>query len=120
MIPNRIRVSRHATSRLVFLKSQTGLTPNILSRIAYMLAIRDMRKIPQLVEDLSGQEFNAPTLFGEHQEIYDLLLTKYFHVTEDTGDPSTVIPNLIENGLHKMGHIRSLEDVVRLNTSPRT
>ena len=119
MIPNRIRVSRHATSRLTFLKSQTGLTPNILSRVAFMLAIRDMRKIPQLVEDFSGQEFNAPTLFGEHQEIYELLLTKYFHVTADEEDPNTVISNLIENGLHKMGHIRSLEDVVRLSYSPK-
>ena len=120
MIPNRIRVSRHATTRLTFLKSQTGLTPNILSRIAFMLAIRDMRKVPKLIEDTSGQEFNAPTLFGEYQEIYGLLLTKYFHETEDTEDPNTLISNLIENGLHKMGHIRSLEDVVRLNSQPKS
>ncbi len=119
MIPNRVRVSQHATGRLKFLKSQTGLTPNILSRIAFMLAIRDMRKVPKLNEDVLGQEFNAPTLFGEHQEIYDLLLTKYFHVTADKDDPNTVISNLIENGLHKMGHIRSLEDVMRLKHSPR-
>ena len=119
MIPNRVRVSQHATRRLTFLKSQTGLTPNILSRIAFMLAIRDMRKVPQLAEDMSGQEFNAPTLFGEYQEIYDLLLTKYFHETEDKDDPNTIISNLIENGLHKMGHIRSLEDVVRIYSQPK-
>ncbi|MCY3542355.1 MAG: DndE family protein [Gammaproteobacteria bacterium] len=120
MIPNRVRVSQHATRRLTFLKSQTGLTPNILSRIAFMLAIRDMRRVPQLAEDMSGQEFNAPTLFGEYQEVYDLLLTKYFHETMDDGDPNTVISHLIENGLHKMGHIRSLEDVVRLNSQPKS
>ena len=119
MIPNRVRVSQHATGRLKFLKSQTGLTPNILSRIAFMLAIRDMRKVPRLAEDVSGQEFNAPTLFGEYQEIYDLLLTKYYHETSDKDDPNTVISNIIENGLHKMGHIRSLEDVVRLKNSPK-
>ncbi|MXZ45330.1 MAG: DUF1832 domain-containing protein [Gammaproteobacteria bacterium] len=120
MIPNRIRVSRHATARLTFLKSQTGLTPNILSRIAFILAIRDMRTVPKLIEDTSGQEFNAPTLFGEHQETYGLLLTKYLHETDDTEDPNTLISNLIENGLHKMGHIRSLEDVVRLNSQPKS
>ena len=85
-----------------------------------MLAIRDMRRVPQLAEDMSGQEFNAPTLFGEYQEVYDLLLTKYFHETMDDGDPNTVISHLIENGLHKMGHIRSLEDVVRLNSQPKS
>ena len=120
MIPNRVRVSQHATGRLRFLKSQTGLTPNILSRIAFILAIRDMRKVPKLIEDSSGLEFNAPTLFGEHQEIYDLLLTKYYHVTSDKDDPNSVICNLIENGLHKMGHIRSLEHVVRLNQTQMT
>ena len=120
MIPNRVRVSQHATGRLKFLKSQTGLTPNILSRIAFMLAIRDMRKVPKLTEDVSGQEFNAPTLFGDHQEIYDLLLTKYYHVTSVKDDPNVVISNLIENGLHKMGRIRSLEDVVKLNDTQTT
>ena len=59
--------------------------------------------------DLSGQEFNAPTLFGEHQALYDLLLVRYVEAAIDDRDPGAIIANHIENGLHKMGHVRALE-----------
>ena len=41
MLPNRIKLSKNATDKLRYLKSKTGLTPNILSRIAIMLTIRE-------------------------------------------------------------------------------
>ena len=114
MIPHRVRVSEQVTGRLRFLKSKTGLTPNILSRFAFLLSARDMRRVTRASGDLSGQEFNAPTLFGEHQEIYDLLLVRYVEETEDDRDAGVIIANHIENGLHKMGHVRTLEDVATL------
>lgn len=111
MIPHRIRVSEQSSGRLKYLKSRTGLTPNILSRIAFTLSIREMRRVSRGSTNLNGQEFNAPTLFGEHQEIYDLLLIRYKELSEDDRDPGVIIANLIENGLHKMGHVRNLEDL---------
>jgi DNA sulfur modification protein DndE len=114
MIPHRIRVSERATARLKFLKSKTGLTPNILCRLAFVLSARELRKVSQVSSKLAGQEFNAPTLFGEHQRAYELLLAKYCHEARDERDTSLIIASHIENGLHKMGHIRSLGDVVAL------
>ena len=114
MIPHRVRVSEHATARLKYLKSRTGLTPNILSRFAFVLSARDMRRVTRGSSDLSGQEFNAPTLFGEHQELYDLILIRYAYAAQDEREPAAIIANHIENGLHKMGHVRSLEDMVEL------
>lgn len=115
MIPHRVRVSERSTARLKYLKSRTGLTPNILSRIAFTLSAREMRRVSQVSGELNGQEFNAPTLFGEHQIAYELLLAKYIRESSDDRDPGTVIASHIENGLHKMGHIRSLQDVVALS-----
>ena len=114
MIPHRVRVSEQVTGRLKFLKSKTGLTPNILSRFAFQLSARDMRRVTRGSSELNGQEFNAPTLFGEHQELYELLLRKYVQETEDDRDAGAIIANHIENGLHKMGHVRTLEDVAAL------
>lgn len=114
MIPHRVRVSEHATARLKFLKSKTGLTPNILSRFAFVLSARDMRRVTRGSADLGGQEFNAPTLFGEHQELYDLILVRYVETTRDDREPAAIIANHIENGLHKMGHVRSLEEIADL------
>ena len=115
MIPHRVRVSEQATARLKYLKSKTGLTPNILSRFAFLLSARDLRRVTRGASDLAGQEFLAPTLFGEHQELYDLLLVRYVDETEDNREPAAIIANHIENGLHKMGHVRGLEDVVVLS-----
>jgi len=114
LIPHRVRVSKQATARLKFLKSKTGLTPNILSRFAFALSVREMRRVIRGSGDLSGQEFNASTLFGEHHDLYELLLARYLDITSDDREPAAIIANHIENGLHKLGHIRNLEDVVAL------
>ena len=86
-----MRVSERATGRLRYLKSRTGLTPNILSRFAFLLSARDMRRLVHGPSNLSGQEFNAPTLFGKHQELYELLLAHYVEATDDNRDPGLII-----------------------------
>ena len=115
MIPLRIRTSEWSAARLQYLKGKTGLTPNILSRIAFLLSLRELKLMRKEVNDLSGQEFNASTLFGEHQKVYELLLAKYLDQTEDDRDHAVVIAMHIDNGLHKMQHIRNLQDVVSLS-----
>ena len=62
---NRVRISKGATQRLQMLKGRTGLTPNILLRIAVCCSLNDPR-IPNLDEyDEEGQELNRYTLTGE-------------------------------------------------------
>ena len=114
MIPHRIRISERSSARLKYLKSKTGLTPNILSRFAIALSIRGMKRVTRGSLDLHGQEFNSPTLFGEHQELYNLLLVHYIEVTGDNREVGVIIANLVDNGLHKMGHVRCLEDLAKL------
>lgn len=115
MIPHRIRVSERATARLKYLKSRTGLAPNVLSRLAFVLSIREMRRVSGSGRGASGQEFNASTLFGEHVELYSLILDYYISLVDDDRRSATIIANHIENGLDKMGHLRSLEDVLALD-----
>jgi DNA sulfur modification protein DndE len=114
VIPFRVRISDVATNRFRFIKSRTGLTPNILCRIALVLSLREKRPVLAEAPDLSGQELNAPTLFGEHQRIYELMLEKYCAEQSDDREMSVVIASHIDNGLHKMGHVRSLNDVAML------
>lgn len=114
MIPHRLRISERASARLKYLKVRTGLTPNILSRFAFVLSVREMRRVTRSTSDLAGQEFNAPTLFGEHQELYDLMLAHYVRLAKDERPPAVIVANHIEAGLHKMGHIRRLQDVTFL------
>ena len=74
-----------------------------------------MRNVAKSTDEVrNGMEFNAPTLFGEYLEIYDLLLVRYINQVDGESEPSQIIANHIENGIHKMGHVKKLEDVVAL------
>lgn len=56
------------------LKQRTGLTPNLLCRIAMMMSLEEgpLGNIPLPNED--GSEFNAYTLTGENTDIFLSLL----------------------------------------------
>lgn len=113
--PHKFRVSATSTAKLKYLKSKTGLTPNILCRYAVLLALAEGRGLGNAsVSDLEGQEFNAPTLFGENLDIFEALLKQFVCDSELDWDPVRHVASLVEVGLHKMGHVRSLKDVAKL------
>lgn len=70
----RIRISRGATVRLQQLKGRTGLTPNILSRVALCYSLNEPRIPNPMDYDEDGQEFNRYTLTGEWDNIFMALL----------------------------------------------
>jgi DNA sulfur modification protein DndE len=116
MIPNRIKLSKKATDKLRYLKTQTGLTPNILSRLALMLAIKEGSDLSNagVGEIEGGQELNDTTLFGEYIYIYDVLINQYIHEKDIKLSVGETIVAMIEIGVHKMGHIKSLEQLCEL------
>ncbi len=71
---NRIRISKEATARLSMIKGRTGLTPNILCRIAFCLSLSEPSALPQIQYDEEGQEFNRHTLTGEFDSFFVALL----------------------------------------------
>lgn len=63
---NKVRISTDAESRLRSLRQRTGLTPNLLCRMAVMLSLEEGPVGPATSTDEGGSEFNAYTLTGEH------------------------------------------------------
>ncbi len=115
MLPNRIHLSKKSTEKLRFLKSKTGLTPNILSRIAIMLAIREDGDLSNSgVSDFNGQELNQSVLFGEYLDTYDVLINQFVNEKKITIKLEKVIPTLVEIGVFKMGHIRNISQISSL------
>jgi len=116
MIPNRIKLSKKATDKLRYLKTKTGLTPNILSRIAIMLAIKEGSNLSNAgVSSMDGgQELNDTTLFGEHIAVYDVLINQYIHDNNLSLSVGEAIVSMVEIGIHKMGHIRNIEHLYAL------
>ena len=115
MLPRTVTLSKVATDKLRSMKGSTGLTPNILARVAIMLAIKDENNLTNAsVGDADGQVLSKDVLFGEHTEVYEVLLNQYVHDTNNDSSLTDIIPSLIEAGVHKMGHIKSINDLADL------
>lgn len=116
MLPNRIKLTKKSTDKLRYLKSKTGLTPNILSRIAIMLTIKEGGDLANAGVGAfdGGQELNDTTLFGEHINAYDVMINQYIHDKKIELNTNDTIIAMIEIGVHKMGHVKNLTQLASL------
>mgnify|MGYP001122084872 CR=1 FL=1 len=74
----RLKTSKYTAEKLKQLQSATGLTPNILARIAIGLALKNPAPATGHVPDINGLDFNRSTLTGEHDYIYKVLITQHY------------------------------------------
>ena len=117
-IPNRVTLTKTSTNKLQTIKNRTGITPNISSRIAIMLAINsndDLSVAGAGTGDAKGQILDKDTLFGDHIDVYEIIIRQYINDNEIELPISAVITSLVEVGIHKMGHVRSLEQLCSLS-----
>ena len=78
----RLRFCREADNWLRVLKSRTGVTPNILCRIGFVLSLDEPGiPNPDTYPEDSGREINRYTLLGEYDTVYVALLRQ--RVTDD-------------------------------------
>lgn len=82
---NRVRICQDATRRLQILKGKTGLTPNILLRLAFCYSLNDPITPDPEEYDQEGQELNRYTLTGEWDLLFIGLIKE--RCIEDGLDP---------------------------------
>mgnify|MGYP001573234045 FL=1 len=85
MIFNRIRISKEAAGYLKVLKGRTGLTPNILCRIALCFSLNSPQIPNTITYDEDGLEFNRFTLLGEWDNLFIALIKQ--RCVQDGLDP---------------------------------
>ena len=71
---NKLRISSDATSKLRSLRQRTGITPNLLCRMAIMISLEEGPLGGAAIPDEEGSEFNAYTLTGEYGALISALL----------------------------------------------
>ncbi|QTC90322.1 DNA sulfur modification protein DndE [Brevundimonas goettingensis] len=71
---SKLRISADATSKLRSLRQRTGVTPNLLCRMALMVSLEQGALGPIKAPDEDGSEFNAYTLTGEYGALFAALL----------------------------------------------
>lgn len=113
---NRIRVSHEATAKLDLLKKRTGLTPNILCRMAFCLSLNEPG-LPDMKKDSGGQEFNRYILTAEWDSLYmSLMKLKRLKETADSEDPLVDFKGHIERGVSILfNRVRRYSDLAELS-----
>ncbi|MCM3741913.1 DNA sulfur modification protein DndE [Oceanobacillus luteolus] len=73
----RLKTTEKTADSLKSLQSTTGLTPNILARIAISLSLIDPEFPEEVQPESKGLEFNRNTLTGEHDYFYKSLIRQH-------------------------------------------
>ncbi|MCP1446912.1 DNA sulfur modification protein DndE [Priestia megaterium] len=113
----RLKTSKETGDRLVSLQATTGLTWNILSRIALALSLRDP-SMPSLVENKSGVDINRNAMTGENDYIYKALIRQHAqrNVTDEEYFPDLFNAHL-ERGIilldNEYKHARNYEKLLQ-------
>lgn len=114
----KIRISQEATMKLRYLKSKTGLTPNILCRLGLTLSLSELQPPDPALYKEDGMEFNRYTLFGEWDRTFVALLIQHsLHNQKPADTPvnTELVRAHLCRGTAILGnHIRSLTDLCTL------
>ncbi|MBU1215702.1 MAG: DndE family protein [Gammaproteobacteria bacterium] len=111
MLPKRVHISLRATELLKQIKSKTGVTPNILCRMALVLSLEERHKANPEVTDINGAEFNLPTLLGDASTLYEALLTE-LHGELNAKTAQLVLAAHIDNGVDRLKRVKSAGDLL--------
>ncbi|THD34465.1 MAG: DNA sulfur modification protein DndE [Sphingomonas sp.] len=82
----KLNASLDATSRLRSLQQRTGLTPNLLCRIAAMMSLEEGPVGTIRAPDDKGKEFNSYTLTGELTGVFGAMV-RFVEEDEGRGEP---------------------------------
>lgn len=111
MLPNRVHISKRASDQLKLIKSRTGVTPNILCRIALITSLNEGHKVNTEGTDTGGLEFNLPTLLGDSFQLYEALI-KQSHGDLKPKQAELVLAAHIDNGVDKLKRVKSVTELL--------
>ncbi len=112
MLPNRIHISKRASELLKQIKAKTGVTPNILCRMALTLSLEERHKANPKGTDLNGLEFSISTLLGDASSLYEALI-RQTHGNLTPKEAQLILAAHIDNGVDKLKRTKSVSDLIQ-------
>lgn len=116
---SRVKISDDATRRLRYLKSRTGLTPNILLRVGFGISLREESVIFPDKYPEDGQELNRHTITGELDVAFVALLREWLAIQKKPLDNATVVQyfraHLNRGAMLLQKRVKSLTDLALLD-----
>lgn len=119
MFPTRIQLSKTTWDRLQYLQTKTRLTPNVIARIAIALALRDMRTATiNTSKPEHTHVINRDVLFGDQEKAYAAMVRQFCAEQNVEANVQDIVRSLIDNGLHKLGHLKTFSDLGMIFEEP--
>jgi DNA sulfur modification protein DndE len=98
MLPNKVKISVVASESAKILKQRTGLTPNIICRIALLCSMERGVLEKKVGGEQFDLEFNSSTLFGDTALLMEVMLGELYGKL-DGKNIAEIISSHIEDGL---------------------
>ena len=111
MLPNRIHTSKSAQDIMSLIKQRTGITPNLIARLAIAKSIESGFDYKTINLDTDGQELNMSTLLGDLSLYYEHLLLES-HGIDESNELAVALTGHLENGLGGFRNIKNLTDLL--------
>lgn len=109
---DKLKTSKEAADRLVYLSSRLDLKRNVICRIAICKSLSTGEKVSNTIEtDTDGYEFNKSTIYGPDELIFRAVGA---YVQQEQAGPdffNIIIRNHLEEGLRMM-----MGDYERINS----
>ena len=120
---NRVWINADAGSKLKILKGRTGLTPNILCRLAICMSLNTKPTTESPSTNPGRLEFNKYTLLGDYEPLIIGLIVQYLYknskispATED--DILNSMKWHISRGVNMFyNRVKNIHDVVSIRNS---
>lgn len=114
-LPPEITLSRATTNKFSLIKQRTGITPNLIGRVALMKALESGIKIVDLKTfNQPGQRIPKDIFFGDDSDVYELAIELFVHESGFEGDIKDLLNMLVEHGAHSVSAIKNISDLESL------
>lgn len=111
-LPNEVVLSTKVSNKFAYIKQKTGITPNIMVRIALLKALESNVEPSNLESPESlHQKIPKDVAFGEYLDIFNYGIKEYIENHSYSGGIKELITKLIETGSYKIGNIRKFQDL---------
>ena len=114
-LPNEVSLSRSTTNKFAVIKQRTGITPNLMGRVALMKALESNVNFGDLKSvESDGQKIPKDIFFGEEIDIYRLAIELYMAEQSIEADYKEIINGLVEYGAHMIPIVKTIIDLKNL------
>lgn len=111
-LPMEVSLSKSVTNKFAMIKQRTGITPNLMGRVALMKAIESNVELINLKPvDSKGQKIPKDIFFGEDSDIYYLALELYIKEKGYAGQSKDLVNMLVDYGAHSIPAIKNISNL---------